>query len=92
VTNNLYNEFATALTGADCPATAAWLQAALRADCPAEALRAEAHWSAADEALQYAIGSHLGISEPGDERCPVPLAIRNDYDALMARASHLLAE
>lgn len=88
MTSQLAQELATALTGADCPATAAFIQVAL-ADCW-EFRAASAHWEAAGEDLQDAVAAHLGLVEPTGERSPVPAAIARAYDTAMTRASELI--
>lgn len=86
------DELATALTGIDCPATAAWLGVRLSQDRPAELARVEAHWPQLEEAERESVYAEVvegdqEAMERNDAR--IPHFILNDYATLVARAQHL---
>lgn len=91
---DFYNELATAVTGTDCTATAAWFKALLATTDDrrtAHVQRAAAHWQCADEATKDAIAGELGWTDcPTAERWPVPAAIANDYRMALAFAEFWL--
>lgn len=88
MTHNLFRELATAATGTDCDATAAWLATWFK-DTDAAA-RACAFWDAAPERLQAAIATKLGWTEPTSERNPVHDAIMRDFHLLNDKTSEVL--
>lgn len=73
----LAHEIAVAATGCDDQATAAYVHHVLLAH--PEYTAVAAHWELCDEPAQYALGSHLGWSEPTGERSPVNAGIMAAY-------------
>lgn len=87
---DLAHNIAVAATGADDGATAAYVHQVLLAHPQYAAVAA--HWYACSEALQSALGSHLGWCEPTRERCPVPVGIRLAYEAVCTAGYEAVGE
>jgi hypothetical protein len=89
---DLYEDLAVALTGCDCRATAAFLRSAAKDVGTWQVRAAAAHWLAADEQLQNAIGSHIGFCEPTNERPPANAGVMLAYDRALEWAANLVGE
>lgn len=81
-------EMATAATGTDCEATAAWLGAYM-ADYAAWQ-RACLIWERATEAQQEAMACHMGMTD-GRAEFPFCAAMRRDMDKALELAMEALA-
>lgn len=86
----LAHEIAVAATGCDDRATAAFVHEVLKAH-PLYAAVA-AHWDLCDEPAQYALGAHLGWSEPTGERSPVNRGIMAAYAAVCEAGYEAIGE
>lgn len=86
---SIMDEFST-FGGSDCQATVAWLKVYFEQDSVFH--RVDAHWREADQDLQDAIGSFLGLSYPTGERCPMPKCIQEDYKNLFDRVYSILSD
>lgn len=86
---SILDEFST-FGGSDETATVAWLKVYFEDDKIFH--RVDAHWREADQQLQDAIGSFLGLSYPMEERCPMPKCIQDDYKSLFDRVYAILSD
>lgn len=84
---SLLDELVTAATGSDSSATGAWVQEYLKDS--AELKRVNAHWDKADEPLQMALASFLGLVPPTGERLPIPSFIWDDYLWVMHKVNSM---